>query len=92
MKKANNYLLKCPICNKKIWYQGTLEHKKYKHSALSDKDFERMIIDSIKSGTIIPKVFEEPNKNLVTGTSRMNYERKHNKLGIRSIVSGGKTK
>ena len=87
-----NFLLKCPICNKKMWLEGASAHRKSKHLSLSNKEFEKLIIDGINTGTIKPKTFEEPNNNLVTGTTRLSHERVHNKVGIRSMVSGGKAK
>jgi len=88
----SDFLLKCPVCNKKMWFKGASAHRKTKHHSLSSKEFEALIIEGVKDGTIRPKIFEKPVKCLVTATTRLNHERKHNKLGVRSIVSGGKTK
>lgn len=92
MSNSNNYLLKCPICNKKMWLSGATAHRESKHSDLTNQEFEALIIDGVKSGAIQPRKFGEPNKSLVSGTTRLGHERKYNKLGVRSLVSGGRTK
>ena len=88
----SNFLLKCPVCNKKMWFKGASAHRKMKHPSLSNKEFETLIIKGINVGNIKPKIFEKPDNNLVTATTKLAHERKYNKVGIRSIVSGGKTK
>jgi hypothetical protein len=85
-------ILPCPLCKKRLRVKGIEAHRKYKHSTYSSKSFEKLLIEGIKNGSIKPINCEEPNKYLVTSTSRLNHERKHNKIGVRSVVSGGKAK
>ena len=91
-KKLANYLLKCPICSKKMWFVGANDHRKSVHAEVSGNDFEKLIIEAIKSGKIKPRLFETANRDFISATQRITKERKYNKQGIRSIVSGGKTK
>ena len=92
LTKENDYLLKCPICCKKMWFSGASSHREVKHDQTSETEFEHLIIEGIKSGTIKPKHFDAPDKSLVTATTRLMHEKKYSKTGIRSLVSGGKVK
>jgi hypothetical protein len=74
-----------------MWFKGAAGHRKKSHTHLTERAFELLIIEAIKSGKIKPKIFEEPDELFVTATTRITFEGKHNKVGIRSIVSGGKT-
>lgn len=89
MSDSEKFLLKCPVCSKKMWLTNATGHRKSKHPNLTERQFELLIIEAIKSGQIKARTFEEPDKNLVTATTRItNYKYG----GIRSIVSGGKVK
>lgn len=83
-------LLRCPECNKKMWFHGAAAHRKDKHPNISFKDFETMIIEAIKNGSIQPRHFGAVDPHFVSSTQRLSTEKKYNKLGIRSVVSGGK--
>lgn len=91
-KEFADYLLRCPVCNKKMWFVGADAHRKSVHPQISMEKFEKLLITKIKSGEIKPKRFEKPNQNFVSATNRINTEKIYNKHGITSVVSGGKTK
>lgn len=93
MKKAReSFLLSCPICDSKMWFHGANDHRKSKHSDVALNEFEALIVAAIEGGEIQPKKFESIDSRFVSATHRMAKERKHSKLGIRTVVSGGKTK
>lgn len=81
------YLLKCPICNKKMWFHNAAQHRYTTHSEITEKEFEVIIIKSLKDGKIKPKTFD--NEKIYSATDVINKERKKNKRGIKSLVSGG---
>ena len=91
-KHLAKHQLQCPICRKKMWLVGVNAHREAVHSEVTAKEFEQLIIEGIKSGKIKPKYFESPNRNFTSATKKVNDQRKYNKLGVTSIVSGGKTK
>jgi len=89
----DDYLLKCPLCNKKLWYSSANSHRKAKHRNTSAKQFEKLLIESIQSGRIIPKHYSDsniPGNKINSGTQKLVKEKRTNKLGIRSLVRGGK--
>jgi len=92
MQKKDDFMLKCPLCRKKLWLSNVKPHSARFHSEVSYSDFEKIIIEALKSGKIKAKNYADPNKNLVSATNRMTEESKYNKLGVKSLVSGGKTK
>lgn len=90
MNKKDNYLLKCPLCLKKMWLKGSEDHRAAKHPDISKKSFERLIIEALKNGNISAKKFEEPNKSLAS--ARVGDAGKYTKDVRVSTVSGGKMK
>ena len=40
---SHKFLLKCPICYKKMWFSGALAHKNEKHPQVLDSDFEKKL-------------------------------------------------
>jgi len=75
-----------------MWFSRASSHREDKHDQVQEADFEKLIIEAIKSGTIKPKRFAPPDESLVSATTRLMHEKKYNKTGIRSLVSGGKVK
>ena len=92
MMSSHKFLLKCPICYKKMWLSGALSHKNAKHPHVSDSDFEKKIIAGIKSGHIKVKRFDEEESDATSSTQRINEQRRYSKLGVRSLVPGGRCK
>ena len=86
------FLLKCPICRKKIWFEGALVHKNAKHPSVTDQDFEATLMAAIQAGDIEVKRFEAESSDTYSSTQRVARERRYSKLGVRSVVSGGKAK
>ena len=70
-KIMRNTLLRCPLCNKKLWLANVIRHRKLKHPMLAHKEFEVILIDAIKSGKIQVKVYEAPVRGLESGTQKL---------------------
>ena len=83
------YLLKCPICGKKMWLKGARQHRKAKHRSVSWTDFQNKLMLAIQTGEIKVRKFEPANPNLVSATQRIRANAFFNKR-IRSVVSGGR--
>ena len=93
VSRKEDYLLKCPLCRKKLWYSSVGAHRKAKHKNMSFKQFEKLLIIAIEQGRIIPKFYSNPDapgNKITSGTQRLIEERKKNKGGIKSLVRGGK--
>ena len=88
-KAREDYLLKCPICGKKMWLSGANQHRAAKHGDVREGDFKKRLVEGIESGRIEVRRFGEPDGSLVSGTQRL---RQASRLvgGVRSVVSGGK--
>ena len=61
VKKSEDWLLKCPVCAKKMWFTNIAQHRRLKHSEISMNEFEAMIIAKITKGKLVPKHFEDKN-------------------------------
>ena len=88
-KNQSVYLLKCPICGKKMWLKGARRHRKAKHRNVSWKELKNKLMLAIQTGEIKVRKFEPANPNVVSGTQRIWASSTFNKR-IRSIVSGGR--
>ena len=93
VKAKNDYLLKCPLCRKKLWYSSITSHRKTKHKTLSAKEFEKILIESIRSGNMEPAHYSNaniPGNRIKSGTQKVARAKKTAQQGIISLVSGGK--
>lgn len=88
-KIMRNTLLRCPLCNKKLWLTNVIGHRKLKHPMLAHKEFEVILIDAIKSGKIQVKVYEAPVRGLESGTQKLLKSKKRGASGVKNIVQGG---
>jgi hypothetical protein len=70
VKKDEDWLLKCPLCSKKLWFSNIDQHRRLKHLEISIEDFEALIISKITSGKLIPKLFEnsKPSNSINSST------------------------
>ena len=87
--KQGTYLLKCPICGKKMWLRGARKHRKAKHRDVSWAEFQNKLMLAIRNGEIKVRKFEPANPSLVSGTQRLRASSFFTKR-VRSIVSGGR--
>lgn len=90
-KFKTNTLLRCPICNKKLWLTNVISHRKLKHPDLTHNEFEAILIAAIKSGDIQPKVCEASTPGLESGTQKLLKCKTRSPYGVKSIVQGGGT-
>lgn len=58
VNKQEDWLLKCPVCSKKLWFSNITQHRKLKHSEFSISAFEAQLIEEISAGKLVPKYFE----------------------------------
>ena len=88
-KEVADYLLKCPICNRKMWLRGAQQHRKAKHRECTPAEFIQRLSDGVAAGKIQVRRFGQPDPSLISGTQRLRAA-KQRVTGIRSVVSGGK--
>ena len=91
MNRASDTLLRCPLCAKKLWLSNVVSHRKQKHSELKHVEFEARLVEAIKSGAIVPKVYGPPPKGLESGTQKLQRRKQKGlKGGGRTVVQGGR--
>lgn len=88
-KAREDYLMKCPICGKKMWLSGAYKHRAAKHRDVRAGDFVKRLREGIESGRIEVRRFGEPDGSLVSGTQRLRQASKL-KTGPTKVFSGGK--
>lgn len=89
-KTRDNYVMVCPLCRKRLWYSNIKNHRRLKHSSVSLREFELLLIDAIKSGRVEPKHVEAVNKGLKSGTQKIAKAKHKSKYGIGKLLQGGK--
>ena len=75
---------------KKLWLEHVESHRKLSHHDMSHAEFEKLIIKSFESGKFMPKYFPNVNKGIRSGSQSVEAAKQRSKLGIRTMVSGGK--
>ena len=91
MVRLNDALLRCPLCWRKLWLSNVVNHRKQKRSSLKHAEFEARLVEAIKSGAIVPKVYGPPPKGLESGTQKLQRKKQKGLKGGRHvIVQGGR--
>jgi len=57
VKKSEDWLLKCPTCDKKLWFSNIGQHRRLKHLEIPMPEFEAKIISKITNGKLVPSVY-----------------------------------
>lgn len=85
-------MLSCPICRKKLWASRIDGHRAGKHPELSPQEFEKKVVEAVKSGSIKPTYFEgsAPYRGLESGTQKLAKAKPKAKYGIGKTIQGGK--
>ena len=69
MKKSEDWLLKCPTCDKKLWFSNIGQHRRLKHLEIPMPEFEAKIISKITNGKLVPRHFEDSNASTALNSS-----------------------
>ena len=67
---VSGYLMKCPICDKKMWLRSAGQHRAAKHPDVRPADFKEQLAMGVKTGKIEVRRFEQPNPSRVRQHAR----------------------
>lgn len=82
--------ISCPLCTKRFYLAGVLNHIQTFHSGITESEFEKVLIKALASGRLKYADFAPPPGDMVNATDRLQQVKRVSKLGVRKIVSGGK--
>lgn len=90
VSKHEDWLLKCPVCSKKLWFSNIAQHRRFKHSELSTSDFEAQLIRKISSGELLPKYFADTNAANSFTSSTQAIRKKNSQAKSKRPFQGGR--
>ena len=92
MNQANFIDIWCPLCGRQVSLSSLDKHRKKKHGEVSAAKLNRMLKDMKDDGSLRDRD-RRPTPGRVAGASQvLAKQRATNKLGIRRLVSGGRSK